>query len=243
VTDSPQTPGTPETPETPETPGSPEAEAVRRLLAEARHTEPMPDDVVARMDDVLAGLRETGTSGETPSAPDAAVVPLVTHRRRRAAGLLVAAAAIVVGGVAVAQHLPTSGGGSGASATAQDRVENAAPQSAGGTLGNTGSSGDAPTATPTPLVRAGRLVVRPQQFGLDALAGRRLLHDSPDTRMDAVKAAGCVVPSGSGEVLRATYRRAPAALVYRQPSGGSQVVDLYVCGSRRPVRSATLPAP
>lgn len=229
--------------DSPETPETSETEAVRRLLAEARHTEPMPDDVAARMDDVLAGLRETATSGEAPAAPDATVVPLASHRRRRAAGLLVAAAAIVVGGVAVAQHLPTSGGGSGASATAQDRVENAAPQSAGGNLGNTGSSGGAPTTTPTPLVRAGRLVVRPQQFGLDVLAGRRLLHDSPAARMDAVKAAGCAVPTGSGEVLGATYQRAPAALVYHQPSGGSQVVDLYVCGSRRPVRSATLPAP
>ena len=37
--------------------GRPDEQAeVRRLLAEARHTEPMPDDVKARMDDVLAGL-------------------------------------------------------------------------------------------------------------------------------------------------------------------------------------------
>jgi hypothetical protein len=51
------------------------------------------------------------------------------------------------------------------------------------------------------------------------------------------------VPTGDGEVLGASYERAPAALVYRRPSDSSQVVDLYVCGTSRPVRSTTLPAP
>ena len=32
-----------------------EEEHVRALLAEARHAEPMPDDVVARLDRVIAG--------------------------------------------------------------------------------------------------------------------------------------------------------------------------------------------
>ena len=43
--------------ERPESPDSPETAEVRRLLAEARLTEPMPADVADRMDDVLAGLR------------------------------------------------------------------------------------------------------------------------------------------------------------------------------------------
>ena len=37
---------------------TPEEEQVRRLLADARHTEPMPDDVAARLDEVLADLQE-----------------------------------------------------------------------------------------------------------------------------------------------------------------------------------------
>src|SRR4051812_14456517 len=110
---------------------SPEIEEVRRLLAEARHTEPMPDDVVARMDQVISGLRQTSAGSErsadyVPADPDATVVPLAAHRRRRAAGLLVAAAAIVVGGVVVAQNLPLSSTSSSAS-TAGSGAENAAP--------------------------------------------------------------------------------------------------------------------
>lgn len=39
-----------------------EEERVRRLLADARHTEPAPDDVVSRLDAVLAGLAAEGTA-------------------------------------------------------------------------------------------------------------------------------------------------------------------------------------
>ncbi|MGZ4450983.1 MAG: hypothetical protein ACXVW4_14415, partial [Nocardioides sp.] len=62
---------------------------VRRLLAEARHDGPIPEDVAARLDDVLRDL------ARGDAAPLAPVVPLSSHRRRRAAGLLVAAAAVV----------------------------------------------------------------------------------------------------------------------------------------------------
>ena len=54
-----------------------EEERVRRLLADARHTEPMPDEVVARLDGVLADLAET--AGPRAHRGDLA-------RRRRAAG-------------------------------------------------------------------------------------------------------------------------------------------------------------
>jgi hypothetical protein len=238
-----------DTPELPETPETPETAAVRRLLAEARHTEPMPEDVVERMDDVLAGLRETSTAAPAPAAEaaeGATVVPLASHRRRRAAGLLVAAAAIVVGGVTVAQHLPTGGGSSTAGASAQDSSQRAPETAGGSTLGDTGASqpdGVAPTAMPKPHLRSGHLVVRAQQFGVDALAGRRLLKSAPHSSLDTLRHAGCRLPADAGQVVRATYQRAPAALLYHPPSGGSQVVDLYVCGSRQPVRSATLPAP
>lgn len=244
-----------DTPELPETPETPETAAVRRLLAEARHTEPMPEDVVARMDDVLAGLRETSSAAPAPAAEPAeaaepaaggTVVPLASHRRRRAAGLLVAAAVIVVGGVTVAQHLPTGGGSSTAGASAQDSSQRAPETAGGSTLGDTGASqpdGVAPTAMPKPHLRSGHLVVRAQQFGVDALAGRRLLKSAPHSSLDTLRHAGCRLPADAGQVVRATYQRAPAALLYHPPSGGSQVVDLYVCGSRQPVRSATLPAP
>ena len=52
----------------------------------------------------------------------------------------------------------------------------------------------------------------------------------------------CVAAGTPGERVAATYQRAPAVLVFHAPASGSQVVDLFVCGSQRPVRSATLPA-
>ena len=97
----------------------PDDDAVRRLLADARHTEPMPADVAARMDDVLADLRQgSSVTAEVPDAepspapPHPVVVSLAAQRRRRVAGMLVAAAAVVVGAVVVVPHLPTPGSSS-----------------------------------------------------------------------------------------------------------------------------------
>ena len=74
---------------------TPEQETVRRLLADARHAEPMPDDVVDRLDRVLAGLAAGSPDELEPPPAAAAVVSLASRRRRRAATLLVAAAAVV----------------------------------------------------------------------------------------------------------------------------------------------------
>jgi hypothetical protein len=222
---------------------SPEIAEVRRLLADARHTEPMPGDVAARMDDVLTRLgAETAASTATPSDPPYEadrVIPIAAHRRRRAAGLLVAAAAVVVGGVVVGPH-PSGGGGSGnAASSAQDNA-GAAEQSLGAT-GNAqqGSQPDMPRAAKV-QVRDGRLVIRPQHFSADALQGRGLLHRRSTFSIHEV---GCADVPRDLDAVAAEYQHAPAALVYRRAEGGTQVVDLYVCGSARPIRSTTLPAP
>ena len=47
-----------------------EDERIRRLLADARHTEPMPEAVVARLDRVLSGLSDDRTE-RGPSGPTA----------------------------------------------------------------------------------------------------------------------------------------------------------------------------
>ena len=225
----------------------PDDDAVRRLLADARHTEPMPDGVAARMDAVLADL--AADAHATP--PDPVVVPLNIHRRRRAAGMLVAAAAIVVGGVVVAQHLPGAGDSSGATATAGDRADSSS------VAGD--ASGTPSVRTPVPEhaapghlplgaaeVRHGRVQVRPQQFTADAVAARRLVQQrlplSSYTRLGH-PGGSCAVPAHAGVRVAATYQRAPAVLVFHAPVSSTQVVDLYLCGSRRPVRSATLPSP
>lgn len=117
-------------------------EQVRRLLAEARHDEPMPAEVAARLEETLAALAATpplagvddpaadGTvqpdrdgpdrAGQDRDAPDRRVPDLTARRRRTARNLLVAAAAVVVLGVGLAQ-LDVSPGGEDA-ATSADSV-------------------------------------------------------------------------------------------------------------------------
>lgn len=101
-------------------------EAVRRLLAEARHDEPVPGEVADRLDRVLAGLAEAdglvdGSSAPTgeslgahpteavEAAPGSAVVDLGARRRRRVVGLLGAAAAAVVLAIGVGQVVEHDG--------------------------------------------------------------------------------------------------------------------------------------
>jgi hypothetical protein len=227
----------------------PDAEAVRRLLADARHTGPIPDDVADRMDAVLADLAGSPVDAPEPAAAreEPVVVSLAAQRRRRAAAMLVAAAAIVVGGVVAAQHLPGS--------SSQPDASPASRQQDSAALGNTGGGSVRPNA-PGALrlndvagparIRHGRLLVRPQHFTADALAARRVLQRKvPASAYSFLSgsASSCAVPGAGGQRVSATYQRAPAVLVFRAPGSGSQVVDLYLCGSSSPVRSATLPSP
>ncbi|GAA3548854.1 hypothetical protein [Nocardioides daeguensis] len=85
-------------------------EAIRRALADAGGPVPMPGDVAARIDDVIADLAAERTSGTRPlggvhaSHPEAVVVPLdaaARRRRRRVRMLLGAAAAVAVVSVGV----------------------------------------------------------------------------------------------------------------------------------------------
>ncbi|MDR6174261.1 hypothetical protein QE364_000758 [Nocardioides zeae] len=123
----------PETPDTPDETGPDPvldpatAAAVRRLLAEARHDEPVPPAVAARLDATLAGLRAERGGSTAPVAPPAlpprpggdAPIDLAAQRRRRRGSLLLAAAAAVVvvgvGGVVVPRL-----GGSGDDVTSFD---------------------------------------------------------------------------------------------------------------------------
>ena len=94
---------------------TPEQEtAISRLLAEARHDEPIPVDVAARLDVVLGDLsaddvEKVEAVGTGPSMSTVTELAGVRHRRRKAGRLLLAAAAVVVGGVAVGQNLDSTG--------------------------------------------------------------------------------------------------------------------------------------
>ena len=143
---------------------TPEQEAaVRRLLSEARHDQPVPPEVAARLDEVLDGLvADEGVDDLEVFGSDqpASVTDLAGARRRRrnAGRLILAAAAVVIGGVAIGQSLGSSGldaGGddadSGDSALAEaprDGTELAEPESQAQDDGAGGAT--APESAPEP---------------------------------------------------------------------------------------------
>ena len=102
----------------------PEHEAVRRLLADARHDGPTPPEVVARLDETLASL--VADRRDAPQPHLAPVVDLGARRRRLAGMGLLAAAAVVVAGVAIGQGLPgTQSSGDSGSAAGGDSAASA----------------------------------------------------------------------------------------------------------------------
>ncbi len=164
----------------------PAHDELRRLLADARVTEPVPDAVAARLDATLASLRERSRE-ESPAPTN--VVPL----RRRLGRVLVAAAVVVViggGGVGIAQL--SSGGRSDTtsadSARSTDKSsagsEASAPQAVAPTgapgVGATGSRA-LPRLTTASFGRDVSRAMRTTYASLDtsALAGRTPQSDSP----------------------------------------------------------------
>jgi hypothetical protein len=130
---------------------SPEQERVRRLLAEARVEAPMPDEVVARLDRVLARLADEEDDDDAPS-----VVDLAARRRRKAATLLVAAAAVVAVGVGAGQLLP--GAGLSGDDTAAESGQAPSPVEEGLNLGSASSQFSGFVCDPAPSWGPGDLV-------------------------------------------------------------------------------------
>lgn len=219
-------------------------EQVRRWLAEARHTDPMPSEVAERMDRVIAGL------ADDPSRR--ATVVRLADRRRRAATMLVAAAAVVVAGVGVGQIV---GGGDGdqaetaLDAQTTDEAPAAEAEAAPGPTAGGGRELTEDTTTRRQLTR-----VRPRWFAEDAAALRdRVVASSQsgaerdqayaaDGRLRATRQAVCEPGTwGRGRYRPVSYGGAAGYLVFRRPRGDTQVVDLFLCGSEVVVRSVTLP--
>ena len=219
-------------------------EQVRRLLADARHTEPVPDEVVARLDRVLAGLA-------AEPAREATVVRLA-DRRRRATRMLVAAAAVVVLGVGINQVLGGVGGSmdeatSGADSGATSDEEPAtAPE-----LSDDAGAGPDDRAT-----RARPFRVSAQKFSRDAveLQGLSSAYEydgSSEAQTDGQRNTSLLRAAvqdvcdpgdwGKGGYVPVLYDRAPGWVVIRPEQGDSQVVDLFLCGSEQAARSVTLP--
>jgi hypothetical protein len=223
-------------------------ERIRRLLAEARHTEPMPEAVATRLDDVLASLNADRVH-EDDLAP---VVDLAARRRRRtAANLLVAAAAVLVVGVGISQVVPHGMSGSDGEPAATSAEDNAAGGSA-----DPADSGDSTARNAVPEAEpeapseydggaaARAFQIRSESFGTDVRQARReLLTDQKAALLEYPAPACLTTDVGVGDVVAATYDGAPAAIVLRTPSGDVQVVDLFLCGDSTPRRSITLTAP
>lgn len=230
---------------------TPEQDAVRRLLADARHDGPTPPEVVARLDDTLASLvaeRATATT-ERP------VVDLAARRRRRVGTGVLAAAAVVVAGVALGQVLPVGQGSSDAgssadSSTAGGGVERDDAAQDGDAGGDSSSSQEmAPqgkTAVPTPLAGQPTLSTDDPQLEqqVQALRADDDFSASTSRRQMLDLMRSCPVPElPRGRRVAAQVDGQPGVVLYRRADGAAQDVAIYVCGDPDPVRTLTLPSP
>lgn len=232
---------------------------VRRLLAEARHTEATPEDVVVRLDATLAEL-----AGEP--VREATVVNLA-DRRRKAGTMLVAAAAVIVVGVGLAQVLPRGGGEDAATSSADagapgavegqsDARANELPEldAPEGALGGASSFQNLKARKRMPLKLSAQNFARDAaelqgSRSSDNVAGRSdpdgEYSQSTNDRDGLQRATGQEVCDpgvwGRGRYVAVVYAKAPGWVVLRRPQGDSQIVDLFLCGSETAARSVTLP--
>jgi hypothetical protein len=248
----------------------PEQDAVRRLLADARHDGPPPPDVVARLDETLAaltaersaGLRSDDTAGAASGHEDRSPGRVVDlgSRRRRVAGIgLLAAASVVVAGVALGQALPrgSDDAADSSAGSASDSSVAQSPEDGGGSSDDAGGSGPDNLAGTEPreskesFPQPG-LADRPTLFSDDdedivgqLLALRPDVSDARQRLRSLAALRGCegVDPGPSAAVVSAQVDGERGLVVFRRPVGAEQGVELYVCGEAVPVRTITLPAP
>lgn len=250
-TDEPPTDGTSSGPSL-----APDQEAeIRRLLVDARELEPMPDSVVARLDRVLAELSDQPVdklsdgpvAGATGPGEPAPVTSLVTIRRQRAGRLLLAAAAVVVVGVGIGQLMDLGTGTGSGDDAATSAESQRGPGSQDRELTDSGAAGAA-----APLFAVSRPVrVDPDRFSADVERARRIAASGNDggKNQDGQVTGGAAdfdcTPAawGPGTFVPVRYDGVAGVLVFRSPTGSTQVVDLFQCGSANILRSITLTAP
>ncbi len=220
---------------------TPEQEAtVRRLLADARHDEPIPVAVGDRLDRVLDDLSRDALDRSAP------VVDLAARRRRRnAGGLLVAAAAVIVGGFFVGQVIDVGGSAdtasdAGAGSTvergqaADDDAAPAAPGEAGG-----GGDGHEEMAKALPLQLTSQHLERDVKRQLRKQSYASLDGTDPSAMANAEFPCASA-PYGLGDLLPAYYDGIPTVLALRPPEGQVQRAEVLECGTAAPLRSFTI---
>ena len=221
-----------------------EQERVRRLLAAASSPpDPeMPEDVSARLDDVLASLasERADAAPEAPdSGPDAANAPvagdsvtapteLASRRRRRWPRLLAAAAAVSVIGLGIGNlvdDLAGVGGGGEAASTADSAGDaGSAPQREGAPEAGDQADEKSLSGSVTAELHSSSLRDDAQRVENRSLA--RPVTDDPEAWSEA-----CVQPAtGPGdEWVRARLDGVAAVLVLRAPEGGRRTADVFTC--------------
>ena len=210
----------------------------------------MPDEVADRLDAVLADLPALSPVDVTPDQPVAGPPPTdlaAARRRRTARSLLVAAAAVAVLGVGLHQLTGSdeaatdTASRSEAGGAAQESAPAPADADAGG-----GDRSDQPAEGTQPRVpltteRFTAQVGRIQPRSSDG-PGSELASEAGAASRTA--RAGCPTTGwGPGRLVPVSYDGAAGALVYRPPTGDTQIVDLFLCGEQDPTRSITLTAP
>jgi len=230
---------------------TPQQDAVRRLLAEARHAGLTPPEVVARLDETLASL--VAERRDAPATPVAPVVDLGARRRRLAGVGLLAAAAVVVAGVAIGQGLPRMQGSSDAGSAAGDSAtserEFGAAEDSDGSAAGSGNLAESPQEP-----QGKESFLTPGLAGLpslltfdddldDDLAALRATRSSDSSTAESTRRATCDLRGiGPGRRVAAQIDGSLGLVVFRRTDGASQQVDLYVCGDPQAVRTLTLPA-
>ena len=233
---------------------TPEQDAVRRLLADARHDGTTPPAVVARLDEALASLvAERGDAPLPAECPDEALAPVVDlgARRRRTVRIgLLAAAAVVVAGVAVGQALPRMGGSDDAGSTAGGDMATSQDRALSDDLGSDGSdagSGAAESQEMAPQTKRDASVPTLSTADADLAQELRRLEPSAGARRNTLVTddpdAFCMLGIGPGRRLAAEVDGQPGVIVYRPRSGDAQQVAIFVCGNGEPVRTLFLPLP
>ena len=239
---------------------SPEDEArIRGLLSGARVTEPMPTEVAARLDDVVAGL--AAERGMVDPLPADNVVPITRTRRHRVVAVLGAAAAVVVLGLGFATFFNSAENGADDAASGDDAgfsergaqeeegAADAAPESAAATEDSLGNETGGVT-TSKDVYREGdrAFAVRSRQLSRDLARIQDRVLGGP---ADADYARGLVLspqdftcrlagPS-RGVLVAVRYDGRPAFVRFLEPMGESQVVEVLQCRSGDVLRSTTLP--
>lgn len=246
----------------------PEQEAVRRLLADARHDGPPPPEVVARLDDTLASLVAERSAGSADASAEAGGdtspgrVVDIGSRRRRVAGIgLLAAASVVVAGVALGQVLPRGGGDaddSGAGSASDSSLAEAptSEDDGGAESGDSAGAAEDPGAMSSelapdakrPLADAPRLSSADDDFLDQQLLALRPMASARSRVQDPgeADALGDCLMAGIGPGRRAytTLDDVPVVVVYAPPSGDAQRVEVFECGvGYPPVHETVLPAP